>query len=180
MTIVCNIWWGDFVSKSPKEVIYSWKWTFYLLASDIQWGIVVLLKNNSIVCMCACLCVCVLKQRPWNAYWLTPHVLLYSSRFPCLWKVFSVLCSSLHSLLYTALRPQMPVLPFLFHYFFFTLYTNSFYFSSLEHPSLWLFSNFLTSMSIPNETDISENSKVTSTNERKFGTFIFLGLSYLT
>lgn len=67
------------------------------------------------------------------------------------------------------LSPQC--ISFCFMFPLLAFYTSVFYCHSLESPSSWMHSIFLTSTIIPNEVNIFKDSKIMSIKERKHANF---------
>lgn len=105
------------------------------------------------------------------------HILgnFYNSRFP--YDLFEIPLMSLYFLVYSASPSPLPIKTFLYQYPPLIPYTTSFYLLPLK--STIPITNFLTSIGISKETHISEDSELTSTNERKM-IFVSLDLGYLT
>lgn len=72
-------------------------------------------------------------------------------------KVFTIIYLSLYFLLYPDVHS-----PFLLYCSFLTHYNKVVYLYSLEFSSLWLLNNCVTPIGIPNETHMSEDSKLIS------------------
>lgn len=69
-------------------------------------------------------------------------------------------------------RVSLVALPIFLPPFLLILCNTVFYLPSFEiHP--WTLTNFLTYLCVPNKSYVSENSKLTLTNERKYSMFFF-------
>lgn len=98
----------------------------------------------------------------------------------CFFKVTLVLSPHIPSFILFFIPPLPKFSQFFSTYSLLTLYTSTFFLSYLEGSHSWPSSNFLISVGLSKETHISEDSKPTSTNERKQVMFAFLSLSQLT